>query len=228
MSSARRTCRRPAAFRRVTVGAAETAARSSPSRGSTLQLLDAAMGATPQPTSSSAPTTSRATRFGLGAIARARPGTAAAAGMATSWRTGEVAPQQDRDPTDCQRSDRLPDSPSAYQTPLSDAAGRHLPSAPGQRSRGRLRATRCKPLHATGRGLCRSPSTTTAHHAIADTASTPARRLVADVGARALPTRGPRRAVGWGGGPSPPLDVAGWRPRTVTAGRGRAEGDAAA
>jgi hypothetical protein len=57
------------------------------------------MAATPPPISSSAPTTSHSTRFSLDDSVWARPLAAKAAagmtGMATSWKTGEAAPQPD-------------------------------------------------------------------------------------------------------------------------------------
>jgi len=117
MSSDGRTCRRPPAFRRVTVGAAEDGPRTArPSRRSTLQLLDTAMGCHAAASWSSAPTPSRTTRFGQDDTARPWPLTATATGMATSWRRGGSTStrtetrNQDRDPTHCQRSDRSPDS----------------------------------------------------------------------------------------------------------------------
>jgi hypothetical protein len=64
-----------------------------------------------------------------------------------AWRPpggrGGSTSKQDRNPTDCQPSDRSPDSPVAFQTPSSDAAGRHLPTAPGQRNPSRTCATAC-------------------------------------------------------------------------------------
>jgi hypothetical protein len=77
-------------------------------RGSTLQLLDAAMGATPPPISSSAPTTSCSTRFSLDDSARTRPlgakPAAGMAGMATSWRTGRQHLNQTARTTACSQS----------------------------------------------------------------------------------------------------------------------------
>jgi hypothetical protein len=144
MSSDGRTCRRPPAFRRGTVGATEdgpaqlSQSRIDPPAAGRCDGCHAAA------SWSSAPTTSRSTRFSHDATARAWPLTAtAAAGMATSWRTGGSTSNQDRAPTHGQRSARSPDSPSACQTRHRMPLGRHLPTAPGQRSRSRLRATRC-------------------------------------------------------------------------------------
>jgi hypothetical protein len=98
---------------------------------------------------SSAPTTSRSTRFSHDDTARAWPLTAkAAAGMATSWRTGRQHLNQDtehraRQTAVSQPSDRLPDSHRRAGPRHRMPLGRHLPTAPGQRSPGRLRATRC-------------------------------------------------------------------------------------
>jgi hypothetical protein len=74
-------------------------------RGSTLQLLDAAMGATPQLISSSAPTTSCSTSCSLDGSARARPlGAKPVAGMATSWRTERQHLNQTARTTACSQS----------------------------------------------------------------------------------------------------------------------------
>jgi hypothetical protein len=108
-----------------------TTPHSSPSRGSTLQLLDA-IGATPQPLGhgrlrhpAAPPDSARTTPHEHGRSRRRQQ----------AWRLLEDGRQhlnQDRDPTHCQRSDRSPDSPSACRTPSSDAAWHHLPTAPGQ------------------------------------------------------------------------------------------------
>jgi hypothetical protein len=98
-----------------------------PSRGSTLQPLDAAMAATPQPISSSAPTTTHSTRCNLDDSARARPlaATAAAgmAGMATSWRTGRQHLNQTARTTACSQSTSGP----LARFPIGARQPRHQP-----------------------------------------------------------------------------------------------------
>ena len=128
MSLMVKTRRRPPAFRRGTVRAAQDRPRTArPSRGPTPPAAGRRDGCHAAARWSSAPTTSRSTRFSHDDPARARPLTATAAGMATSWRTGRQHLNQDtehgaRQTAISQLADRSPDSPSACQTPSSDAA----------------------------------------------------------------------------------------------------------
>jgi hypothetical protein len=123
-----------------------TAPHRSPSRGSTLQLLDAAMGATPPPggrrlRQRAAPPGSAMTPPHEHGRSRRR----------RAWRPprgrGRQHLKQDREHDRLQLVNYRTGRPiphrragPRHRMPL----GRHLPTAPGQRSRGRLRATRCK------------------------------------------------------------------------------------
>jgi hypothetical protein len=105
---------------------------------------------------------SRSTRFSNDDTTRARPLTAtAAAGMAISWRTGRQHLNRDREHDRLQSVNYRTGRPIPHRRArpvISCRSGVTCPPAPGQRSRSRLCATRCK--RSTHRRMLVEPSPT--------------------------------------------------------------------